>query len=129
MFHKKTSMPMIFHLPPSLANEADTTDHIPVRHRRLQLPFAGTNTVYTTGAKGTFIHQQVQIGDHLYVEQYFEPAADIEIHISVTDPLLVLYGMLSGNLNLKYPDGRMFSQSKKRALHYLPKGFSYTATI
>jgi AraC-like DNA-binding protein len=129
MFDNRVNMPMTFHLPNSLAHEAETTDYIPVKHRRLQLPFIGTNTIYTTGVKGTFIHQQVKIGDHLYVEQYFEPTEDIEIHISITEPTLVLYGMLSGNLNLKYPDGRIFSQSKKRALHYIPTGFSYTSNI
>jgi AraC-like DNA-binding protein len=129
MFDKKMHMPMTFHLPDSSVQHAETTDQIPVRHRRLQLPFAGTSTVYTNAGSGTFIHQQVEIGEHLYVEQYFEPAEDIEIHISVTEPLLILYGMLAGNLPLKYPDGRMFPQSKKRALHYIPAGFSYTATL
>lgn len=117
---------MNFQLPDSLAFEAETIDHIPIKHRRLQLPFAGTRTVYTTGAAGTFIHQQVEIGDHLYAEQYFEPTADTEVYISATEPMLVLYGILSGNMHLKYPDGRMFPQSKKRALHYFPAGFSYT---
>lgn len=122
-------MPMNFQLSNSLAYEAETIDHIPIKHRRLQLPFAGTRTVYTTGPSGTFIHQQVEIGDHLYVEQYFEPTVDTEIYISATEPILVLYGMVSGNMSLKYPDGRVFSQSKKRALHYLPADFSYTANI
>jgi len=118
---------MNFQLSNSLGYEAETIDHIPIKHRRLQLPFAGTRTMYTTGGSGTFIHQQVEIGDHLYAEQYFEPTVDTEIYISATEPVLVLYGILSGTMNLKYPDGRMFSQSKKRALHYIPAGFSYTA--
>lgn len=120
---------MNFQLSNSLAHEAETTDHIPIKYRRLQLPFAGTRTIYTTGPSGTFIHQQVEIGNHLYVEQYFEPTIDREVYISATEPILVLYGMSSGNMNLKYPNGRIFSQSKKRALHYLPTDFSYTANI
>ncbi|WP_177230464.1 helix-turn-helix domain-containing protein [Chitinophaga sp. CF118] len=120
---------MTFKLPPLLEQEVETTDNVPLRYRKLQLPFTDTLVEYTSGSCGTFIHQQAVIGDHLYVEQYFEPSEDIELHISVTKPILVLYGMVIGNMLLKYPDGRIFSLAKRRALHYIPANFNYTATI
>jgi AraC-like DNA-binding protein len=129
MFDIKKSMPMTFKLPQSLVREVETTDQVPLRHRKLQLPFSDTQVEYTSGECGTFIQQQVIIGDHLYVEQYFEPTEDIELQISVTKPMLLLHGMVAGTLHLKYPDGRMFPLSKKRALHYIPADFRYTATI
>lgn len=129
MFDKKKSMPMKFKLPQSLVTEVETTDQVPLRHRKLQLPFTDTQVEYTSGSIGTFIQQQVIVGDHLYVEQYFEPTEDIELQISVTQPMLILHGMIAGTLHLKYPDGRMFTLSKKRALHYIPADFRYTATM
>jgi AraC-like DNA-binding protein len=129
MFDNKKSMPMTFKLPQSLVKEVETTDQVPLKHRKLQLPFTDTQVEYTSGSIGSFIQQQVVIGDHMYVEQYFEPSEDIELQISVTKPMLLLHGMVTGTLHLKYPDGRMFSLSKKRALHYIPADFHYTATI
>lgn len=129
MFDNKKSMPMTFKLPQSLVKGVATTDQVPLRHRKLQLPFSDTQVEYTSGSVGTFIQQQVIVGDHLYVEQYFEPTEDIELQISVTQPMLILHGMITGTLHLKYPDGRTFPLSKKRALHYIPENFRYTATI
>jgi AraC-like DNA-binding protein len=129
MFDNKKSMPMKFKLPQSLVKGVETTDQVPLRHRKLQLPFSDTQVEYTSGSVGSFIQQQVVVGDHLYVEQYFESTEDVELQISASKPMLMLHGMIVGNLQLKYPDGRMFSLSKKRALHYIPANFSYTATI
>jgi AraC-like DNA-binding protein len=129
MFDKKTSAPLIFQLPSSLEQEVETSDHIPSKHKKIQLPFTGTKVQCVTGTCGTFIHQQVEIGDHVYVEQYFEPLADIELRIYAPESMIILYGMFSGNLQLKYPDGRIFSQSKRRAMHYIPAGFSYTTAL
>ena len=129
MFDNKQSMPMTFRLPQSLVQEVETTDQVPLRHRKLQLPFTDTQVEYTSGSVGTFIQQQVIVGDHLYVEQYFEPTEDIELQISVSHPMILLHGMIIGTLHLKYPDGRMFPLSKKRALHCIPADFHYTATL
>jgi len=116
---------MMFQLPEALVNQVTTITLIPLRHRKFQLPFNDVSTIYTHGAPGTFIHQHVQISDYLYGEYYFEPLVNTEIHITVTVPMLVLLGMLSGDLTIRYPDGRIFPQSDKRAMHYLKPGVIY----
>jgi AraC-like DNA-binding protein len=118
-------MPMMFQLPEALVNQVTTTNLIPLRHKKLQLPFDDATIIYTHGAPGTFIHQYVQISDYLYGEHYFEPLINTEIHITVTAPILVLFGMLSGDFTLRYPDGRIFPQSNKRGMHYLKPGAIY----
>jgi len=119
----------MFQLPEALVNQVITTDLIPLRHRKLQLPFNETTIQYTYGSAGTFLNQYVQIEDYLYGEQYFETLVNTEIHITVTEPMLVLYGMLSGDLLLRYPDGRIFPQSNKRAMHFLTPGVHYAAYL
>ena len=122
-------MPMMFQLPEALLNQAETINSIPLKYRKLQLQFEGTEITFTSGAWGVFIHQQVKIGDHLYSEQYFEPSIDISLHVSLKEPSIVLLGVLLGNLLLKYSDGRAFPQAKKRALYYMARDTYYTAEI
>jgi AraC-like DNA-binding protein len=122
-------MPMMFQLPEALVNQETGKDLIALRHRKLQLPFEDTHVIYISGPSGTFIHQYAKIGEYLYGEHYYEPLNDMEIHITVTEPKFVLYGMLSGDLLLRYAAGPIVSLMNKRTMHYLTPEIHYSAYL
>lgn len=119
----------MFQLPEALANQDIVKSLIPLGHRKLKLPFEDTHVIYINGHSGTFIHQHAQIGEYLYGEHYYEPLVNTEIHITVTEPMLVLYGMLAGDLILRYPDGRVVSLMNKRAMYFLTPDIRYSAFL
>jgi len=119
----------MFQLPEALVNQETEKDLIALRHRKLQLPFDDTHVIYISGPSGTFIHQYAKIGEYIYGEHYYEPLDNIPIHITVTEPKFVLYGMLSGDLLLRYPDGPIVSLLNKRTMHYLTPDMPYSSHL
>jgi AraC-like DNA-binding protein len=122
-------MPMMFQLPEAFQNQDTEKNLIPLHHRKLQLPFEDTHITYINGASGSFIHQYAKIDEYLYGEHYYEPLVNTNIHITVTEPMLLLYGMLAGDLILREPDGTIVSLTNKRVMRFLTPGLQYSSAL
>jgi AraC-like DNA-binding protein len=72
------------------------------------------------------INQQVNIDDHIYEEQYFEPQLDIEVAFVAPKALLTLQCMLSGDIKTSCG---IHLKEGKLCLHYMPGGRKYSMVL
>ncbi|MVT12490.1 helix-turn-helix transcriptional regulator [Chitinophaga tropicalis] len=118
-------MPLKFHLPGNIAQETVTAQAVPGCYRKLRIPIEDAQATCVSGHWGVMIRQQVPVKDSVYNELYAEPLIDMELSVSVTEPLIIVQVMLTGNLRLSYPNGHISLQTGKIGLLYLAPGVPY----
>lgn len=122
-------MPLKFHLPGNIAQETVTARAVPGCYRKLRIPIEDTQATCVSGNWGVMIHQQVPVKDSVYNEMYAEPLADMDLFVSVTEPVIIMQVMISGSFRLSHPDGYISLQTGKIGLLYLAPGVSYKMSL
>ncbi|SHM93599.1 helix-turn-helix transcriptional regulator [Chitinophaga sp. CF418] len=122
-------MPIEFRLPHYLVQDVVVTHAVPTRYRKLKLPIEDTAALFLSGKWGAMLKQHVQVADSFYCELYAEPATDMELLLSVTEPVIIMQTMMTGNIRVTYADSRMQLHPGKIGMQYLAPGVTYTISL
>lgn len=122
-------MPIEFRLPDHLAQDAAVTHAVPAHYRKLRLPIEDTAVSFMSGKWGTLLKQKVHVADTFYCELYAEPLIDVDLQLSVTEPVIIMQTMVTGSVRVVYPDNRMQLHPGKVGMQYLAPGVIYTISL
>lgn len=122
-------MPIEFRLPGHLTRDAVVGHVVPTRYRKMKLPIEDATAVSISGKWGTFLEQHVHIAGNIYSELYIDPAEDTSVTMVVSQPVIIINTVVTGNARLAYPDGYVQLQSGKIGLQYLSPDVEYTLQL
>lgn len=122
-------MPIEFRLPAHLTQDTAITHVVPSRYRKLRLPIHDTAAAFVSGKWGVLLKQQVHVAESFYAELYIEPTADLSITVVVSQPVIIMQAIVTGNTRMIHPGSHIQLQAGKMGLQYLSPDVEYTIKL